>query len=108
MSSADGSYVADVLFPSLIVALGMGLAFVPLTILAMSGVRESDSGPGQRRHGDGAADRPGGRPGACSPGCAFEDAFLAAGAMALVAALVASDQRYRAHRGARPAAELQG
>ena len=42
--SAGGGYLADVLFPSLVVALGMGLAFVPLTILAMSGVSESDSG----------------------------------------------------------------
>jgi EmrB/QacA subfamily drug resistance transporter len=42
--SADGSFLADVLFPSLVVALGMGLAFVPLTIAAMSGVSENESG----------------------------------------------------------------
>ena len=42
--SADGSYLGDVLFPSLVVALGMGLAFVPLTIAAMSGVSEDASG----------------------------------------------------------------
>jgi EmrB/QacA subfamily drug resistance transporter len=42
--SAGGSFLADVLFPSVVVALGMGLAFVPLTIAAMSGVSESDSG----------------------------------------------------------------
>ncbi|HEY6891999.1 MAG TPA: MFS transporter [Solirubrobacter sp.] len=42
--SADGSFLGDVLFPSLVVALGMGLAFVPLTIVAMSGVSEQESG----------------------------------------------------------------
>ena len=42
--SAGGSYLGDVLFPSLVVALGMGLAFVPLTIAAMSGVSEDASG----------------------------------------------------------------
>ena len=39
--SADGSFLGDVLFPSLVVALGMGLAFVPLTIAAMSGVTDN-------------------------------------------------------------------
>ena len=105
--SADGSYVADVLFPPLIVALGMGLAFVPLTILAMSGVRDDRLGPGQRDHG--MAQQVGQAVGlAVLTGLAFEDAFLAAGAMALAAALVASYQGDRAYRGARPAAELQG
>ena len=42
--SAGGSFLGDVLFPSLIVALGMGLAFVPLTIAAMSGVTKDESG----------------------------------------------------------------
>src|SRR5204862_330211 len=32
--SADGSYMADVLVPSLITAAGMGIAFVPVTIAA--------------------------------------------------------------------------
>jgi EmrB/QacA subfamily drug resistance transporter len=104
--SADGSYLADVLFPSLIVALGMGLAFVPLTILAMSGVKESDSGLASGVMA--MAQQIGQAVGlAVLTGLAFEDAYLAAAAMALAAALVASDQRYRAHRGARPAAELQ-
>src|SRR4051794_2893771 len=40
----DGSYVADVLGPSLIVALGMGLAFVPVTIAAMSGMPHQQAG----------------------------------------------------------------
>ena len=35
---ADGTYVGDVLFPSLLAAVGLGLAFVPLTIAAVPGV----------------------------------------------------------------------
>jgi EmrB/QacA subfamily drug resistance transporter len=104
--SPDGSYVADVLFPSLIVALGMGLAFVPLTILAMSGISEADSGLASGLMS--MAQQVGQAVGlAVLTGLAFQDAYLAAAAMALAAALVVSDQRYRAHRGARPAAELQ-
>ena len=42
--SAGGGFLADFLFPWLVVALGMGLAFVPLTIAAMSGVGETSPG----------------------------------------------------------------
>ena len=85
----------------------MGLAFVPLTILAMSGVRDPDSGLASGVMA--MSQQIGQAVGlAVLTGLAFEDAFLAAGAMAIVAALVASYQRDRAHRGARPAAELQG
>ena len=100
-SSAGGSFLGDVLFPSLVVALGMGLAFVPLTIAAMSGVSENESGlasglmataqqigqavgladPDRRRHHDGAT------PEALTGG--FEDAFLVAAGFALIAALAA-------------------
>jgi EmrB/QacA subfamily drug resistance transporter len=41
---ANGSYVGDVLFPSLVVAVGLGLAFVPLTIAAVAGVRGEEAG----------------------------------------------------------------
>jgi EmrB/QacA subfamily drug resistance transporter len=41
---AKGSYTGDVLLPSIVVALGLGFAFVPLTILAVSGVRPDDAG----------------------------------------------------------------
>ena len=34
--SVDGSFVADVLGPSLLAAVGLGFAFVPQTIAAMS------------------------------------------------------------------------
>jgi EmrB/QacA subfamily drug resistance transporter len=42
--SADGSYVGDVLIPSVIVAVGLGLSFVSLTITAVSGVTHHDAG----------------------------------------------------------------
>jgi len=42
--SVDGSFAADVLGPSLLAAFGLGFAFVPQTIAAMSGVRDSDAG----------------------------------------------------------------
>jgi EmrB/QacA subfamily drug resistance transporter len=42
--SADGSYVSDVLGPSLVAAAGLGFAFVPQTIAAVSGVAEHQAG----------------------------------------------------------------
>jgi EmrB/QacA subfamily drug resistance transporter len=42
--SADGGYVSDILFPSLLAALGLGFAFVPLTIASVSGVKPDDAG----------------------------------------------------------------
>ncbi len=43
-TSADGSYLADVL-PGLIpISIGMGLTFVPVTLLATSGVSNADAG----------------------------------------------------------------
>ena len=39
--SVDGSFVADVLGPSLLAAVGLGFAFVPVTIAAVSGRRGS-------------------------------------------------------------------
>ena len=39
-----GSYLADLLGPSLLIALGLGFAFVPITILAETGVRDRDYG----------------------------------------------------------------
>jgi EmrB/QacA subfamily drug resistance transporter len=41
---AHGSYSRDVLGPSLIVALGLGFSFVPLTILAVTGTTDADAG----------------------------------------------------------------
>jgi EmrB/QacA subfamily drug resistance transporter len=42
--SPDGSYVSDVLFPSLLAAVGLGFAFVPMTIAAVSGVEGHEAG----------------------------------------------------------------
>ena len=39
--SVDGSFVADVLGPSLLAAVGLGFAFVPQTIAAVSGVERA-------------------------------------------------------------------
>jgi sugar phosphate permease len=40
----DGTYLANVLAPSLITAIGIGLAFVPVTIAAVAGVAEQEAG----------------------------------------------------------------
>src|SRR4051812_25662766 len=40
----DGTYFADVLGPSLLVAFGIGLSFVPVTIAAMAGVPHQQAG----------------------------------------------------------------
>ncbi|HEY1358613.1 MAG TPA: MFS transporter [Thermoleophilaceae bacterium] len=42
--SADGTYVGDVLLPSLLVAAGIGLSFVPVTIAAVAGVEPREAG----------------------------------------------------------------
>jgi EmrB/QacA subfamily drug resistance transporter len=42
--SVDGTFVADVLGPSLLAAVGLGFAFVPQTIAAMSGVHDHEAG----------------------------------------------------------------
>ena len=42
--SVDGSFVSDVLGPSLLAAVGLGFAFVPVTIAAVSGVEPRQAG----------------------------------------------------------------
>ncbi len=42
--SVDGTYLGDVLFPSLLAAVGLGFSFVPVTIAAMSGVKDREAG----------------------------------------------------------------
>jgi EmrB/QacA subfamily drug resistance transporter len=39
-----GSYLGDILFPSLIAAVGLGFAFVPMTIAAVAGVEPHETG----------------------------------------------------------------
>ncbi len=42
--TAGGSYLGEVLVPSLLVAIGIGLAFVPATIAAVTGVASHEAG----------------------------------------------------------------
>ena len=42
--SVQGNYAADILGPSLLAGLGLGFAFVPVTIAAVAGVSDRDSG----------------------------------------------------------------
>jgi EmrB/QacA subfamily drug resistance transporter len=42
--SADGSYVGDILFPSLLSAFGLGFAFVSMTVAAVAGVEGHEAG----------------------------------------------------------------
>jgi EmrB/QacA subfamily drug resistance transporter len=42
--SPDGTFVADILGPSLLAAVGLGFAFVPVTIAAVSGIQDREQG----------------------------------------------------------------
>jgi Major Facilitator Superfamily len=42
--ATGGSYAADILGPSVLAALGLGLSFVPVTLAAMSGTRPPEAG----------------------------------------------------------------
>ncbi|PWI19334.1 MFS transporter [Streptomyces sp. Act143] len=42
--SADGSYLADVLGPSVLIGLGLSIAFIQLTDVSVDGVAKADSG----------------------------------------------------------------
>jgi predicted MFS family arabinose efflux permease len=42
--SPDGGYVSDILFPSLLAAFGLGLAFVSMTVSAVAGVEPHEAG----------------------------------------------------------------
>jgi EmrB/QacA subfamily drug resistance transporter len=42
--SPDGTFLADILGPSLLAAVGLGFAFVPVTIAAVSGVADREQG----------------------------------------------------------------
>jgi EmrB/QacA subfamily drug resistance transporter len=44
VSAPGGSYVGDVLFPSMLAAVGLGFAFVSVTIGAVAGTRPEDAG----------------------------------------------------------------
>jgi EmrB/QacA subfamily drug resistance transporter len=42
--SVDGTFLADILGPSLLAAVGLGFAFVPVTIAAVSGIEDREQG----------------------------------------------------------------
>ena len=44
VSAPGGTYLGDVLFPSLLAAMGLGFAFVPVTIAAVTGTRPDEAG----------------------------------------------------------------
>jgi hypothetical protein len=61
--SEHGSYLHTILGPTLVAGAGLGLLFVPLTVVAMAKVAESESGggrqPAQHRPAGRRVDRPG-------------------------------------------------
>ena len=61
--SPDGSYVSDILFPSLLAAVGLGFAFVPMTVAAVAGVENARGRPGLGPDQHVAAGRRRARPG---------------------------------------------
>jgi EmrB/QacA subfamily drug resistance transporter len=44
VSAPGGSYLGDVLFPSILAAIGLGLSFVPVTIGAVTGTKPEEAG----------------------------------------------------------------
>jgi MFS family permease len=44
VSAPGGTYVGDVLFPSMLAAIGLGMSFVPVTIAAVTGTEPSEAG----------------------------------------------------------------
>ena len=128
VSAPGGSYVGDVLFPSLLAAIGLGLAFVPTTIAAVTGIKPDEAGlasglinTSQQIGGalglavlaaiatstTNDAIASGERNPAVSLTAGFQDAFLVGAGMALLGALLAatlisSRGQPRARRGGPP------
>jgi predicted MFS family arabinose efflux permease len=44
VSAPGGTYLGDILFPSLLAAFGLGFAFVPVTIAAVTGTKPNEAG----------------------------------------------------------------
>jgi EmrB/QacA subfamily drug resistance transporter len=129
--SPDGTYVGDVLFPSLIAALGLGFAFVPLTIASVAGTKPNEAGlasglinTSQQVGGalglailvavaTGVTDdlTTGPRPDATALTEGFQSAFLVGSGMALAGVLLTltliSSRDSKAHRDAALAGEAQ-
>ncbi|HEX8085924.1 MAG TPA: MFS transporter [Solirubrobacteraceae bacterium] len=104
--SVGGSYTGDVLFPAIIAGAGLGFSFVPVTIGAVAGTREEESGLASglintSQQIGGAlglavlttiafANVPDGRPDPAALTDGFQDAFLVGAGFALVAFLIAA------------------
>src|SRR4029079_18899367 len=113
--SPDGGYVSDLLFPSLVVAWGLGLAFVPVTIAAVTGTRPDEAGLASGLIN--TAQQVGGATGTASPAAVangrtsdviasgvrnpavaltqgFQDAFLVGAGFALLGAVLAAVEMF--------------
>jgi MFS family permease len=111
VSAPGGTYVGDVLFPSMLAAVGLGLSFVPVTIGSVTGTKPSEAGLASGLIN--TSQQVGGALGLAvlatiatsrtndvfasgvrNPAVAltegFQDAFFAGGIMAIVAALLAA------------------
>ncbi len=124
--SPDGTYVKDVVFPSVLAGLGLGFSFVPVTIASVTGVEPEEAGlasglinTSQQVGGalglailvaiansvtDGARD-----PGALTDG--FQSAFLVGAGFAIVGAILSQvlirTRDSKEHRDAAQAGEVQ-
>ncbi|HEX8120531.1 MAG TPA: MFS transporter [Solirubrobacteraceae bacterium] len=104
--SVGGSYVGDVLFPSIIAGAGLGFSFVPVTIAAVAGTKEDESGLASglintSQQIGGAlglailstiafADVPDGRPDPAALTGGFQDAFLVGAGFAFLGLIIAA------------------
>jgi EmrB/QacA subfamily drug resistance transporter len=104
--SVGGSYVGDVLFPSIIAGAGLGFSFVPVTIAAVAGTKEDESGLASglintSQQIGGAlglavlstiafANVPDGRPDPAAVTNGFQDAFLVGAGFALLGLVIAA------------------
>jgi EmrB/QacA subfamily drug resistance transporter len=106
-ASVGGSYASDVLFPSIVAGAGLGFSFVPVTIGAVAGTSDDDSGLASglintSQQIGGAlglavlstvafANVPGGgRPDLAALTGGFQDAFLVGAGFAILAFLIAA------------------
>jgi EmrB/QacA subfamily drug resistance transporter len=126
--SPDGSYVGDVVFPSVLAGLGLGFSFVPVTIASVAGTQPEEAGlasglinTSQQVGGalglgilvsianSRSADVAGSPPVQLTEG--FQLAFLTGAGMALFGALLAAtliaSRDSRAHRDAARAGDAQ-
>jgi EmrB/QacA subfamily drug resistance transporter len=132
VSAPGGTYLGDILFPSLLAAVGLGFAFVPVTIAAVTGTKPDEAGlasglinTAQQVGGalglailaavaNGTTDNAiagGERSRAIALTEGFQDAFLVGAGFALLGALLAatmiSSRDSREHAAAAQAGEVQ-